>query len=148
MYFPRAPQSCKGRASRTPWHFVPRDAAFAPCGGSHRPHSPMKAQALYPKVLKEKASQDFPRDAQMGTSLPSQGAARLAVLHAARNGHISISRERALARRQEGASLMSLLSLKSLNLAPPSRVSAKSPKGATKLQPCATFNSSFVIHNS
>ena len=33
-YFPQAPQSCKGRSSRTPWHFVPRDDAFALCTAS------------------------------------------------------------------------------------------------------------------
>ena len=46
------------------------------------------------------------------------------ILHAARNGHISISRQRALACRQEGASLMSLLSLKSLNSLHPRSKSA------------------------
>ena len=34
-------KSCKGRASRTLWHFVPRDAAFALfCRGSRRPCTP------------------------------------------------------------------------------------------------------------
>ena len=51
--------SCKGRASRTPWHFVPRDAAFAPLQGLTPPHgcgpatTPRKRRALYPNCLEK-----------------------------------------------------------------------------------------------
>ena len=52
-------KSCKGRASRTLWHFVPRDATFAPCRGYRRPCTPRKRRALYPNWENEKgASQD------------------------------------------------------------------------------------------
>ena len=96
-------------------------------------------------------AQDFPRVAQMGTSLPSQGAARLAILHAARNGHISISRQRALAYRQGGAHLCLLVPalcergrIGSLLISRLAR-QRKSPVRATKTRPGA--NSSFIIHN-
>ena len=62
-------KSYKGRASRTPWHFVPRDAAFALFGGLHRPHTPMKAQGALPQLIRKRAAlQDFPRVARMYTN--------------------------------------------------------------------------------
>ena len=53
-YFPQTPQSCKGRSSRTPWHFVPRDDAFALRRGLRRPCTPRKRRALYPSCFRKR----------------------------------------------------------------------------------------------
>ena len=57
------------------------------------------------------------------------------ILHAARNGHISIFRQRALACRQEGVSLMSLLSLKSFYPRAPQALQMRHRASARK-KPC------------
>ena len=50
-YFPQAPQSCKGRSSRTQWHFVPRDDAFALLWGLASPPRPHGSAVRFTPVL-------------------------------------------------------------------------------------------------
>ena len=97
------------------------------CRGSRRPCTPRKRRALYPNLLEERGgyAAALPEGCFAGFSTSRT------ILHAARNGHISISRQRALACRQEGASLL----LKSFYPRRLARQRAKSPERAARIQP-------------